>query len=125
MQAVSSALTLSILKSVVLEILFMLCSHDSNLHLSLEQNNLITQHSRGGEKEENRSKVNSVPSHPFSSVPSQVTQTPHWSSEAAVHCTAPSAVQHCTELEEQGFLEACHLSLIKWKEAQLFFAPRE
>lgn len=67
--------------------------------------------------------MNSVLSHPCSSVPSQVTQTPHGWNEAAVHCKAPSAVQHCTELEKQGFLQVCHLSIIKWEEARLFFAP--
>lgn len=100
------------------------CSHDNNLYLSFEDNNLfITQHSHGGEEEENQNKMNTVLSHPFSSVPSQITQTPHWLSEGAVHCKAPSTVQHCAELEEQGFLDACHLNLIKWKKAQLIFAP--
>lgn len=104
---------------MVLELLFKLCSHDYNLYLSLAHNNLfITQHSHGEEEEEKQSKMNSVLSHPFSFVPSQVTQTPHWLSEAAVHCT-PSSV--LSELEE--FLEVCHLSFIQWKEVQLFFAP--
>lgn len=83
----------------------MLCNCDNNLCLSLEHSNLfVTQHSHGGEEKENQSTMNSVLSHPFSSVPSQVTQTRNWLSGSAVHCKAPSAVLHCIELEDKDFL---------------------
>lgn len=68
--------------------------------------------------------MNTVLSHPFPLSQQRKTQTPHWLSEGAVQSKAPSTVQNCAELEEQRFLDACHLNLIKWKKAQLIFAPQ-